>query len=186
MTPPDASSPPSFARKLYRALPQRVQDILTPLAYNSYELLNILRPKVWSVIGEMPGSQVPISVCLYSTNLQSKDYISKTIFGPAFRARYLGRTWLWNMQKVPKVTRDVSLVLSDLDARYLKWLGEECGVLIPSWIRGDAKLPRGPKERRGSGTRNALRKIRQHSLEFEISHDQVRFDDFYDICMCRT
>lgn len=30
------------------------------------------------------------------------------------------------------------------------------------------------------GARSALRKIRQHSLEFEITHDQRHFDDFYD------
>ncbi len=102
---------------------------------------------MWSVTGAMLGSQVSISVCLYSTTAQFRDYLCPTIFGPAFRARYLGRTWLWNMQKAPKAASDAALVFSDLDAPYLKFLRAERGMLIPSWIHGEAKLPRGPEKR---------------------------------------
>ncbi len=180
MTSITADSPFTLGKKAYRAIPHRLRDIIAPFAYYLYDLLNILRPQMWSVTGVMPGSQVSISVCLYSTTAQFRDYLCPTIFGPAFRARYLGRTWLWNMQKAPKAASDAALVFSDLDAPYLKFLRAERGMLIPSWIDGEAKLPRGPEKRRSSAARTALRKIRQHSLEFEITHDQACLDDFYN------
>lgn len=180
MTLVDASSHLPFAKKAYRALPQRLRRLITPAAYSLQEWLNILRPQVWSVTGEMPKSRVPISLCLQVTTPQSRDYISKTIFGPAYRSSYLGRTWLWKMQKAPKAAGDVSLVFSDLDASYLRFLPAEHGITIPSWVHGEAKLPRGPKEKSSSAVRVALRKIRQNSLQPEITHDQEHLDDFYD------
>jgi hypothetical protein len=180
INPLDAVIPVSLARRIYRSLPQRLRDIVTPVAYYFYDLLNILRPQVWSMTGEMKGCQESISVCLYSTTAQYRDYICRLFFGQAWRARCLGRTWLWNMQKAPKAASDASLVFSDLDARYLKVLPTECGILIPSWVYGESKLPRGRKEKRSLSAQNTLRKIRQHSLEFEFTHDQRHFDDFYD------
>jgi predicted RNA-binding Zn-ribbon protein involved in translation (DUF1610 family) len=179
-TPSGAGRRFPFAKKIYRALPKGLRVFISPVTYYFYGLLNSLKPQVWSVTGVVQGSQLPISVCLFTAKDQSRSYFSKLIFGPSARTRYLGRTWVWNTQKVPKAASDSSLVFSEIDAPYLKLLRGGCGIIIPAWVFGEAELPRSLRERQRQSAKDTLRKIRQHSLEFEISHDQRHFDDFYD------
>lgn len=180
MTSRYAGSLFSLAKNIYRFLPQRLRDIISPIAYLSYNLLNSMRPEVWSVTGELRECQLPISICLLTRTVWFRSYIGDLIFGSSASFRYLGRTWIWNTKKLPKGTESASLVFGEPDPRFTKLLRFERGVSIPSWILGEASLPRGPKELTSKSTRDTRRRIRQYSLEFEITHDQERFDDFYD------
>ena len=168
-----------FARTLYKALRTRLRIFAHPIRLCS-ELLRPLRPHVWIVTGEEKGSHLPLSICLSATTDEYKSYLLELIFGSSFRARYLGRTWLWNVFKTtPKTAGGCSMVFAEVDRRYLKLLGGGRGIVIPAWIFGEVDLPRGPVVMKRKSHLYVLRKIRQNHLEFEISRDPQRFDDFY-------
>jgi hypothetical protein len=168
----------SLVKKGYRALPKSLRLSISPATYYLYELLNTLRPQVWIVTGEVHGSLIPISVCMYTISAETRSYISGLFLGPDARSRCVGRSWLWNTQKVPKAARECSAVFSEIEARFLRYLRAGCGVVIPSWVRGGAELPRSARQLRRKSAETVRRKIRQNSFEFEITHDQTRFDDF--------
>jgi hypothetical protein len=180
MTPRDAFRLFPFAKKVYLALPRRLRAFVSPIGYFFYDLLNSLRPEAWCLTGEMQGSQLPISVCLFVMTAQSRSYVCKLIFGSSFQARYLGRTWVWNADKPHEAASGCAIVFSALHAPYVRLLRTGCGIPIPTWLYGEAELPRGQAAINSKSTKSALRRIRNNSLEFEITHDQRRFDDFYD------
>lgn len=170
----------SFSKKIYRSLPRRLRDVISPTAYFLFDLMNSLRPEVWNVTGELRNCQLPLSMCLFTRTDRFRSYISTLIFGSSASTRYLGRTWFWNTRKLSKGTEGASLVFCEIDPRCTKLLWEERGLSIPAWILGEAALPRSPRELNRKSAQYARRKIEQNSLEFEITHDQKRFDDFYD------
>lgn len=179
-TPRDAFRHFAFAIKMYLALPRPLRALVSPIGYFFYALLNDLRPEAWKLDGEMPGSNLPISVCLYSTNVQTRSYISNLIFGPSCRSQYLGRTWVWKTHALSKAASGSGLLINEIDKPYLTLLRAGSGVVIPSWVCGQVDLTRWLKERKGKRNREVLRLIRQNSLQGEITHDQRHFDDFYD------
>jgi hypothetical protein len=170
----------SFCKAVYGALPKSLRIYVSPVTFFSYKLLNSIRPQVWSIEGEVCGSPLTISVCLYSTTAQFRNYAGNLIFGTSFRSSYLGSAWVWNTQKVPKGASGFAMVISETDRPFLRLLSAGCGVLIPAWVQGEAVLPRTHREKQQLSAKNRYRKIRQHSLDFEITHDQRLFDDFYD------
>ena len=170
----------SLAKKGYRALPKSLRVSVSPITFYLYDLLNTLRPQVWIFTGDMQGSLTPISVCVYTQSAETRSYVSRLFFGPDARSRYLGRSWVWNTQKLPKAARECSVVFSEIEARFLRYLRAGCGMVIPSWVRGEAELPRSAKQLRRRSVEPVRRKIRQNSLEYEITTDQARFDDFFD------
>ena len=158
-----------FAKTLYDALPRRVRILVRPMT-SRYELLRGLRPEVWMVAGEEKGSHLPLSICLYATTNEYRSYLLELIFGSSFHARYLGRTWLWNVFKtIPKAAAGCSMVFAEVDQSHLKLLGARGGIVIPAWVSGEVNLPRESKVMRAKNLQYVLRKIRQHGLEFEIS-----------------
>jgi hypothetical protein len=168
-----------FARTLYKALWPRLRIFAHPIRLCS-ELLRPLRPSVWIVTGEEKGSHLPLSICLSATTDEYKSYLLELIFGSSFRARCLGRTWLWNVFKtMPKAAGGCSMVFAEVHQRHLKLLGARGGIVIPAWIFGEVDLPRGPVVMKRKSHQYVVRKIRQNHLEFEISRDPQRFDDFY-------
>jgi hypothetical protein len=170
----------SFCKAVYGALPKSLRAYVSPATFYFYGLLNSIRPKVWRIEGEGCGSSMTISVCLYATTAQFRSFAGELIFGTSFRSSDLGRTWVWNTQRVPKGASAFALIMSETDKPFLRLLLAGCGVLIPAWVNGEAALPRSHREKQRMSAKNRYRKIREHSLEFEITHDQRLFDDFYD------
>jgi len=169
-----------LGKAAYRAIPKPLRVWVSPITFYFHGLLNSIRPQVWRIAGEVCGSPLTISVCLYSTTLQFRNLAGNLIFGTSFRSSCLGRTWVWNTQRVPKGASGFAMVMSETDASFLRLLRDGCGVLIPAWVYGEAALPRSRKEKQRLSAKYRNRKIRQHSLEFEITHDQRGFDDFWD------
>jgi len=180
VTHPGINGPYSFARRVFHSLPYPLRNKVSPIVYFFYKILGTIRPEIWNITGIRKGSQSPISVCLYNTTPQSRDYLCKLIFCSSVRAHRLGRTWLWNTHKVPDAAGNSALIFCEVDASYLRFLPAGRGIVIPTWIYGEVELPRGPSARKCNGVQNALRKIRQHSLDYEISRDRRRLDDFYN------
>jgi len=170
----------SFCKAVYQSLPKPLRVWVSPATFYFHGLLSSIRPQVWSIRGDVRGSQLPISVCLYSTTAQFRSFAGELIFGASFRSNYLGKAWVWNTQKVPKGASGFAMVLSETDAPFLSLLRAASGVVIPAWVYGEAALPRSHREKQRMSSKDRQRKIRQHSLEFEITHDQRLFDDFYD------
>jgi len=179
MTPRRAGSLLSLAKKINRAFPRRLRNVVSSGAYLLYDALNSLRPQVWFVTGELQESQLPLAICLFVRTVRFRSYISNMIFGSTACFRYLGRTWIWNTNKLPREAEGSSVVISELDPRYAGLLCSKRGVLIPSWVIGEATLPRVHKVLKRKSAENTRRKIRQNSLDYEITHDQRHFDDFY-------
>jgi hypothetical protein len=168
-----------FTGRLHHALPPRLRD-LTSVVARRYRIIRRLRPEVWIITGEERGTGLPLSVCLYVTSKEYKSYLLDLIFGSSFSPRYLGRTWLWNAFKaIPRAAAGCSLVIAEVEESHLKLPGAKSGLVIPAWVYGQVDLPRGPGLLRSKSIQDDLRKIRQHSLEFEVSRDSRRFEDFY-------
>jgi len=170
----------SFGKAVYLAVPKRLRLIASPVTFFLHWLLNSVRPQVWSVVGDLKGTRLPLSICMYSTTAQFRSYASNLVLDPSYCSIYLGRSWVWNTHKPLKASSAGSVMLSEIDAPLTKLLRAGCGVSIPAWVHGEVALPRS-KRKKERHTSNYLRsKIRKLSLEVEISHDQRRFDDFYD------
>ena len=99
---------------------------------------------------------------------------------PSYCSVYLGRTWVWNTHKSLKVPGACSVLFSEIDAPLTNLLRAGCGVLIPAWVHGEVALPRSKKKKERQKSNYLQTKIHKQSLEVAISHDQRRFDDFYD------
>ena len=170
----------SFGKAVYRALPKRLRVIAGPVTFFFYRLLSSLRPQVWSVIGDLKGTTLPISICMYSTTAPFRNYASKLMLDPSYCSIYLGRTWVWNTHKPLKAASAGSVLFSEIEAPLTKLLRAGCGVSIPAWVHGEVALPRNKRKKERHNSNYLRTKIHKHSLELEISHDQRRFDDFYD------
>jgi hypothetical protein len=174
----DARPQASLVKRVYRLVPLRIRELISPPVYAICGILDAVRPKVWSVAGDGQGG--PMRVCLETSTPLSMTYISELIFGPSREACNLGRTWVWRLQKLPKAAYGSSLLFSEFDARFLRWMRPGGGVAIPSWVVGEAVLPRGAEERNSKGAKNRRRSILHNSLEFDVTRDPGHFDDFYD------
>jgi hypothetical protein len=170
----------SFARAIYYAIPPRVRTLAQPVAVHS-QLLKRLRPETWIIEGLEKHSELPFSVCLYVTTDQYKSYLETLIFGSSFRSRYLGQAWLWKAFKdVPEAAANCSLIIAEVHELHLHLMGDQCGIVIPAWIRGSADLPRAPEGAQRESTKKILRTIKKQEMEYEVASDQKSFDHFYD------
>ena len=168
-----------FAKTLYRAIPRPLRALAYPIAAKSV-LIRRLRPEVWIIAGEEQVSHLPLSVCLYAATNENRIYLQNLIFGSSFRARYIGRIWLWNaFTGLPEAAKGCSIVIADVHDRHLKLMGARAGIIIPAWVRGYVDLPRSPAVIRRDSVKDIQRRIRREGLEFEVTRDLQSFDYFY-------
>jgi hypothetical protein len=100
------------------------------------------------------------------------------MFADGYRQRCIGRFWLWNLPKViQRKGVDNSIAVLEVADSQRRFLCGEDYFYIPMWVQGDVDLPRDKAAlRRVNGD---LRRIRRHALEFEVTSDPQKFNDFY-------
>jgi hypothetical protein len=108
------------------------------------------------------------------------NYLLGLAFGESFQERYLGRAWLWKIPKmIAEIGQDCSLVIVQVRKSQRKLLRSSNWFYIPNWVGGEIDIPRDPKVTKDSSLKSDFRRIRKHSLQFEVTQDLQRFDDFY-------
>lgn len=169
----------SLARKFYRSLPNSLRLFANPLA-SWYGTLRQLRPEVWCIHGEERSTRLALTIYLSVVTPEYKSYLLELIFGSSFQAQYLGRSWLWNIsQKVREAKTCHSVLLAEVHQPHLKFFGARDGIVIPAWVSGEADIPLDPASVRRNSIQSDRRRIRNHGLEFEITRDPKRFEEYY-------
>jgi len=166
------------ARKLYDKVPLRLRWIAFPLVY-CYRIFWQHRLNLWLVTGDERVSRRPFSI-LYSANISNLKYLLGLTFGDSFKERYLGRAWLWNIPKmIAEIGQDCSLMIVQVRKSHFKLLRSSNWFYIPNWVVGEADIPRDPTVTKNSSLKSDFRRIRKNSLQYEVTQNPQRFDDFY-------
>jgi hypothetical protein len=142
-----------------------------------FEWLRMLRVELWLVEGEEKNGRTPLSL-LCGVKGQEKTYLLRLMFADGYRQRRIGRFWLWNL---PKVIRrkgaDGSMAALEVAESQRGFLRGDGYFFIPMWVQGEVDLPRDKAAlRRVNGD---LRRIRRHALQFEVTSDPQKFNNFY-------
>jgi hypothetical protein len=178
-----------LARKLYHRSPNRLKKFFHRFFY-PLRLLLQLRLKLWLATGDEITSGAPLSI-LYATPFgytnpigwdarRDINYLCELALGPSFKEYYYGRIWLWNIPKLIKNHNGAyALVIVQLHESNLKLLKSPNWFFIPNWVIGEIKAPLNEAILKNSSIKSDLRRIRKHSLNFEVTQNYKRFDEFY-------
>ncbi len=142
-----------------------------------YWWLQSLRVELWIVEGRERGSGLPLSI-LSGLQYTNKSYLLGLMFDGEYRERRLGRFWLWRLRRtIPAAASDCSIIVVETNSSRIKLAGAPGWFWIPSWVFGEIALPRDAAALRKVG--EELRQIRHNKLEYEVTRDRQKFDDFY-------
>lgn len=141
--------------------------------------LGMLRPQVYLVRGQEQASQLPLTVlCAVSNDGKNRNYLLQLLFGDTYEARSLGRYWIWNLRRaVSKSGGDCPVIVAELRRSHFGLTSWKDWFYIPTWVWGEISLPR--DSRANQKVSGDLRRIRRHGLEYEVTRDPAKFDDFY-------
>ena len=176
-----------LAGKLYTQISEQQRGLFAILVY--YQLIlwiiHKLRLKIWVVHGKEFDNQIPMSI-LYATRgitneeTINKNYILELMFGKCHQESYLGNVWLWNIRKVIKEKgRKCTFCVLQMDESLVKFLRQKSLFYIPNWVVGVVNIEGDPKLKKDSSLKSDLRRIRKQKLQFEVTQNPKKFDDFY-------
>jgi hypothetical protein len=169
----------ALGKKAYQSVPPKIRVLMNP-TLQVYAQFRRLRPEVWRVSGREPKSGLPISICLYVATEECRSYLLRVFFGSSYHAEFLGRVWLWNICKqISKGANGCSMAVAEMVQEHLRFIDATGGFVIPAWVTGELELPLASRVIRHKSLQSDLRNIRQNCLEFEITRDPQRFEDFY-------
>ena len=179
-------------RRVYNLTPRPLRSIASPLIrlYGYYRLFLGLKLKLWIATGDELSSGKPLSILCAAddrnpTNrgwdaIRNVNYLLELACGPSFQEQSLGRAWLWRIPKmIAENAQGCSLMIVQVRASHRKLLRSNNFFYIPNWVFGQVDMPLDSKVMKDSSIKSDLRRIRKHSLEFEVTRDSKRFDDFY-------
>lgn len=174
---------PDFARTslLRRALRRAVHLVQATVhaLVNVPSWLRMLRPEVYVVSGREKSSQLPLRVlCAVRDDERDRTYFLTVVFGDNYEERSLGRYWIWNLARAHRdAGSDCGLIVAQLRQSHFQLTPWKRWFYIPTWLWGEISLPR--DARANQKVNGDLRRIRRHKLEYEITRDPEKFDDFY-------
>lgn len=167
-----------WAKTLYKKAPFPVRWIISPLIFCRRSVRQ-LRVELCRVEGIERSSQMPLSI-LCGAKGQNKSFLLGLAFAGSFREQILGRVWLWNISKaIHTVGKDCSLMLIEVRKSHRKWLRACNWFFVPCWVIGEIDIPFNREVLNGDSVKSDLRRIRKNGLEYEVTRDPRRFDDFY-------
>jgi hypothetical protein len=179
----------AMARRLYNRVPVRLRWIIYPFIY-LLRLFLKLRLKLWIATGDEITSGMTLSI-LCATNywdttltdgevIRKINYLCELALGNSFKEYYHGRTWLWKLAKlIEKKDTDYSFVIVQVDKSNLNLLKSPNWFFIPDWVIGEINTPLDEIVTKNSSIKSDLRRIRKHSLHYEVTQDPHLFDEFY-------
>jgi len=108
------------------------------------------------------------------------NFMLGLMFGESYQEVYLGSAWMWKISKViTEKGQNCSLVVMQVSKSLRTLLRSGTWFNIPLWVGGEIDIPVAPRVIKKETLRSDLRKIRKHSLLFEVTHEPKNFDDFY-------
>lgn len=141
--------------------------------------LQELRRDFWVLEGEEPGSGTSLSI-LCAANDQDRSFLAGLAFGPIYSEHHLGRFWLWNAKRiVEKKGRGHSMMVVKVYKSQCWMLGSREWFWVPGWVNGIVDFPLERKSMNAEKFKSDIRRIRNNKLEYEVTRDVKRFDDFY-------
>jgi hypothetical protein len=140
-----------------------------------------LRLNVWIIRGKEKTTKQEIKIIYMGRDL-SGYYIEDLVFSSIIEKKYIGKKWIWTTLKMAtsNYTNASFLIAetSDFLARVFK--GKQ-GYFIPNWMHGEINIQTDLKDivRINKSIKNEMRKIRKYKLEYELTKEQVHFNNFY-------
>lgn len=136
------------------------------------------RVRLWRVESAVGHGQ-PLTVVGSLTDQSKHFFLSRAFdggyreadFGVARLAEVFGRAWARK--------KDGSLIVVETSQTHFQRLKQDGWFFIPTWISGTVSLPIPEEFLKRETVRSDLRKIRRQEFEYEITHDEARFNDFY-------
>ena len=117
---------------------------------------------------------------LAAAKVSSRNYLLNLILCDSFQERYMGRFWLWKISKAASETgQNYSLMIIQVNESHRMLLRSKKWLYIPNWVIGKVDIPKDPSGTKDSSLKSDFRRIRKHSLRFEVTKDIQLFNDFY-------
>jgi hypothetical protein len=165
-------------RAIYNRLPARFRRAMDPVADYVQHLLH-LRVELWSVTGVECHGGLPLSI-LCGIPDREKRYVLKLIFGSDFRETKVGSVWWWKLHtEAEKLRPNHSMIAVQVRKSQFAAMRKSGYFTIPSWVQGSVNLPIDPKVLRSRSVQSDFKKIRELSLEFEVTRQPEHLQTFY-------
>jgi hypothetical protein len=136
------------------------------------------RVRLWRVESSA-GHDQPLAVVGGLTDETKHFFLSRAFDGP-HREVDLGTARLTDAFDPAWIRKqDCSLIVVETSQTHFRRLKQDGWFFIPIWISGTVHLPIPEEFLKRETVRSDLRKIRREQFEYEITHDEARFNDFY-------
>lgn len=176
----------AMGRFVYHKTPTSLRFIFFPVKFAFRYLktlrlrLKTLRLRLWMLTGQEIISKHEL-VILYAGGEKNKNYFVKLAFEGVQKEEYLGKTWLWKLSKIIQKNRDCSLIIAEVHEIIFRiFFQQQRGFYIPCWISGELDISVDISSlTKNRGLKSDLSHIRKKKLDFEITHEQNLFHDFY-------
>ena len=167
-------------KKIYHKTPKRAQFIYWPLKFIDKHI-NKLRYDIWILRGEESLSKQQMGI-IYAYNGGSKENMNlliKLAFGRSYEEHYLGKLWLWKIDRTVKEKGcECSLMVLEAPESLRRLLMKNC-FYIPGWIFGEVDISDDSSLFKNSSLQSDLRRIRKNRLHFEVRNEIDQLYNFY-------
>lgn len=137
------------------------------------------RVNAWVISGDR--SLKTSITTIFTGNKKNKNYLNNLLFNNLCSEVHIGKIWRWNSIKiVHKKPPGCSLRISEIHKNSRKLPGNKASFFIPCWVGGEADLSADISTIIHKKSLNSdLNKIKQGNIQFEITKEKSRFDNFY-------
>ncbi len=133
----------------------------------------------WCLEGKEKHSGVPIKI-VYMGSSKNKNYIKHLVYGGQAEESSHGRRWLRSFPNIHNEFQNTDIAIFETETSQKKNIPGVDLVYIPCWVVGHLAVSDVARLAKGSKSiKEDLRKIRKYDLDYEISRDKSRFDEFY-------
>ncbi len=159
----------------------RVLRTVTPLRAVVRKIRAVIeryRRPAWRLEGHERNSGQPM-VIFYTGQLENKNYIAYLIFDSSCEEVDFGNIWLWSASRLG-VSAGADMVITHMYRTYHRLFCRNEGFFIPCWIGMELNLEEAVRRFASSkSAKSDLRKISQNKLDYEVTRDHARFEQFY-------
>lgn len=109
-----------------------------------------------------------------------RRYFADLVFEAGYRELQQRRRWIWSLWWVVKRCPADVLVIGGVGEMLFHYLGDRRCFYIPNWLRGEIAFEDALARSKSSGhVKSDLRRIRQHSLTYEVTRSPEQFEAFF-------
>lgn len=163
-------------------MPACVQWIFWP-ARLIYKYVKILRLDMWIIKGAEKSSGCEL-ILAFAGRIVNKNYIVSLAFDSQDKEDYLGKKWLWNIEKIAKVeNQNCSLIITEtpyLLHTFIKKRGNS--FFIPNLVYGEINISGDSLSHliyKNTSLKSDLIKIKKNELSFVVMKELPELHNFY-------